>query len=216
MTPTDFFSYFLFFLLGLLTGALLTRIAYRFGERKAKRLLPMRLLSGLLFGLAYWMHKDAWPELVLSLLLISLCLLVSLTDLLYMRIPNMVLLLFFPLILLLRAVSHPESFSSYLLGGVAGVLIFLLPALLRPSAVGMGDVKLMGTLGLAMGWQPLLICLFLSSFFAFLSAVVLLLAKKAKKNDSLPFAPWLSAGAVLAHFWSDQLFSAYWLLLGRE
>lgn len=215
MTVT-YISCLLFFLLGFVAGAYLVRIAYRFGERKAIRLLPLRLLSGLLFTLAYWMHRGDWPELFVSLLLISLCLLVSLTDLLYTRIPNAALLLFFPLFLLLRTFWPAHSFSSYLLGGLAGVLILLLPALIKPNAVGMGDVKLLGTLGCALGLRPLLICLFLASMFAFISAVVLILAKRAKNNDSLPFAPSLSAGALLAHFGSGQLFSALSMLLGQR
>jgi prepilin signal peptidase PulO-like enzyme (type II secretory pathway) len=154
-------------------------------------------------------------ELLVSLLLISLCLLVSLTDLLYTRIPNAVLLVFLPLFLLLRTVSQPQSIGVYLLGGIIGALILLLPALMKPDAVGMGDVKLLGTLGLAIGWKPLLLGLFLSSFFAFVSAVVLLLAKRAGKNDSLPFAPWLSAGAILAHFWGGELLSGYWIPVGQ-
>jgi leader peptidase (prepilin peptidase)/N-methyltransferase len=174
------------------------------------------LVTGLLFALSYTQRgNDPW-ELLVALLLVSLCVIVSVSDIVYMRIPNAVLLFFLPLFLLLRAISHPLPFLSYVIGAAAGFLVLLLIALIKPGAMGMGDVKLLGVLGFVIGWQYILFILFLSSLIGLLLGIVIMLAGKAKWKGSIPFGPSLCAGTLLAYFWGPEIIAAYFSLFTQH
>ncbi|TYP84979.1 prepilin peptidase [Blastococcus xanthinilyticus] len=73
--------------------------------------------------------------------------------------------------------------------------------LAAPPALGLGDVKLLGLLGLVLGWAGwgvLLAGLFLGLLTGALASVVLVATRRAGWRDTVPFGPPLLAGAVLA------------------
>jgi leader peptidase (prepilin peptidase)/N-methyltransferase len=72
---------------------------------------------------------------------------------------------------------------------------------LSPAALGFGDVKLLGLLGLVLGWfgwGVLLAGVFLGLLAGGLVSVVLLATRRAGWRTALPFGPPLLVGAVLA------------------
>jgi leader peptidase (prepilin peptidase)/N-methyltransferase len=74
-------------------------------------------------------------------------------------------------------------------------------AALSPEALGLGDVKLLGLLGLVLGWfgwGALLAGVFLGLLTGALVSLVLLAARRAGWRTALPFGPPLLLGAVLA------------------
>ena len=78
---------------------------------------------------------------------------------------------------------------------------FLLLALISPRGMGLGDVKLAPTLGLALGWLS-----WGSVAFGFLAAFLLgglaglggMLVFGLSRKSLLPFGPWLVTGALLS------------------
>jgi leader peptidase (prepilin peptidase) / N-methyltransferase len=76
--------------------------------------------------------------------------------------------------------------------------LFLLLALLAPHGMGVGDVKLAPTLGLAVGWLSWgtvgVVGAFLLGGLAGLAGMV---ALGLSRTALLPFGPWLGAGALL-------------------
>ncbi|NGQ94318.1 prepilin peptidase [Brevibacillus sp. SYP-B805] len=165
--------------------------------------------TGLLFALAYIERVHEPGELLVALALASLCVIVSISDIVYRRIPNAVLLVFLPILLILRLFFHPQPFLAYVIGGAVGFLVLFLIAVIKPGAIGMGDVKLLGVLGLAVGWQALVVTLFLSSLLGLLLGIGLMLAGKVKWKGSIPFGPSLCAGALLAYFYGPELLAGY-------
>lgn len=88
---------------------------------------------------------------------------------------------------------------------------FLLAAsLANPAGMGMGDVKLMGVMGLYLG-RPVVVAL----FFALLASVVtgLVLARRhgvrAARKTALPLGPYLAAGGIFAALLGDHIMRAY-------
>jgi leader peptidase (prepilin peptidase) / N-methyltransferase len=86
---------------------------------------------------------------------------------------------------------------------------FILALLInRAGLLGMGDVKLMTVMAIALGWySPLLpmVALGLSFFIAGLVASGLLILKKIKLGGSIPLGPSLLAGffgAITLVVWS--------------
>jgi len=90
-------------------------------------------------------------------------------------------------------------------GGIFGLIIFLS----RGKAMGMGDVKLGAALGLIFGWPDILMVLFLSFLTGSLISVILMLLKKKKMKDMVPFGPFLAGGACLAFFFGFQVINTY-------
>jgi leader peptidase (prepilin peptidase)/N-methyltransferase len=88
--------------------------------------------------------------------------------------------------------------------GAAAAATFLAAAgvsALVPEALGFGDVKLLGVLGLVLGWfgwGMLLTGVFLGLLVGALVSLVLLATRRAGWRTAIPFGPPLLAGAVLA------------------
>ncbi|MGP4027309.1 prepilin peptidase [Actinomadura sp. 3N407] len=80
------------------------------------------------------------------------------------------------------------------LGGVFAAQWFV-----APNAIGVGDVKLAGVLGLYLGWLGLaawvagVLCMFVSGA---LWAVTLLASGRAKRDSQIPFGPFMLVGAL--------------------
>lgn len=79
---------------------------------------------------------------------------------------------------------------------------------LRQEAMGFGDVILMAMVGAFVGWQPVLIAIVLSAFYALLVYAVRMLSQQ---QSYIPFGPYLSLGSLtVAVFWSQ-----IWPMFGR-
>lgn len=76
----------------------------------------------------------------------------------------------------------------------------LLCRILSPRSVGMGDVKLLAVMGLCLGMDLVWSALFSSLLVTFVYCVFLLVTKRAKRTDSIPFAPLVLVGTVAAVF----------------
>ena len=94
------------------------------------------------------------------------------------------------------------SSSLYLLG-VIGTWVF------KKDAMGMGDVKLLGMVGAFLGWQMAFFSLFAGSILGALVSFFLLVTGKVKMGNRIPFGPYLSAGAVVALLWGQDIFKLY-------
>jgi leader peptidase (prepilin peptidase) / N-methyltransferase len=91
---------------------------------------------------------------------------------------------------------------SSLSGAASGAfIIWLMSRLGRKiygkEAVGEGDILLMAGIGAVIGWEGVLSALIMASFFGSVYGVGLMLAKKAKRFDPIPFGPFLAMGAVI-------------------
>jgi leader peptidase (prepilin peptidase)/N-methyltransferase len=103
------------------------------------------------------------------------------------------------------------------LGATALFAVYLLLALLKPGGMGFGDVKLAGVIGLFLGWlgwQELVVGAFAAFLFGGIFSVVLLLARRTGRRDSIPFGPWMLAGAWVGALAGEPLVSNYLGLFG--
>jgi leader peptidase (prepilin peptidase)/N-methyltransferase len=93
--------------------------------------------------------------------------------------------------------------------GIAGVFL-LLAALASPAGMGMGDVKLLGVMGLFLG-RPVIVGLLLALIGTIVAGIVIARRRgiQAARKTGLPFGPYLAAGGVVAVFAGDPLLHAY-------
>lgn len=133
------------------------------------------------------------------------------TDIMERRLPNKYVLPAFPITWTgqLLAGLFGAGFTNMMWAFVAGVVTFILALLInRAGLLGMGDVKLMSVMAIALGWYSLLlpiIALGLSFLIAGVFALALLLSKRIKLGGSMPLGPYLLAGffgAITLVVWS--------------
>ncbi|MCL5971193.1 MAG: A24 family peptidase [Firmicutes bacterium] len=92
--------------------------------------------------------------------------------------------------------THFFVVTSVACGLGLGLLLLLVHILTR-GGLGMGDVKYSVALGVALGWPEGLLALVAGIWAAGLYALVLVLARKAKRHDSIPLGPFLVLGGLL-------------------
>lgn len=81
----------------------------------------------------------------------------------------------------------------------------------EPVAMGFGDVKLAAVIGGFLGWENLLVALFLAVFVGAVGGLVGRLLLGGKR--AIPFGPYLLAGGLLALFFGDSIVTWYLALL---
>ena len=133
------------------------------------------------------------------------------TDILERRLPNKFVIPAFPITWAGQVAAGilGAGFVNMIWAFLAAAITFAGSlAINRMGLLGMGDVKLMTVMSLALGWySPLLpvIALGLSFLIAGLAALILLAAKRIRLGGSMPLGPYLIAGflgAITLVVWS--------------
>ena len=123
----------------------------------------------------------------------GLLVLVSVIDLRHGRIPdNMVLL---GLILGLIAAALQGTLLSGVATGAGTFLGFMTLALVYPSGIGGGDVKLAGVIGLILGWPAILWAVGVALVICGITGVAISMSHNPKRT--VAFGPFLAGGAVV-------------------
>jgi leader peptidase (prepilin peptidase)/N-methyltransferase len=163
------------------------------------------------------------PALPAYLFFVAVGIALTAIDLSVMRLPNAIVYpSYVVLALLLTGASVVEGSLQPLaraaVGSVAMLALFFALVLANPKGMGMGDVKLSGVIGAALGFlsYPALV---VGAFAAFVlggfAGAVLLVSRRATGKTMLPFGPAMVAGALVAIFASAPLVDAYTTLLHR-
>jgi leader peptidase (prepilin peptidase)/N-methyltransferase len=118
-------------------------------------------------------------------------------DLRWRLVPNIIVGPATAAVLTWQLAFAPGRAVEWIAAAVGAPLLLLLPSLVKPGAVGMGDVKLAGLLGAALG-TAVLPALMLG-FLSVVPASVLLLVRggAAARRSVIPFAPFMSFGAAV-------------------
>ena len=167
----------------------------------------VEIITGILFGLAVTKYGPALPALRIMVIL-SLVIPAAMIDLRYRIIPdelNLAALL--PAILLLF--ESKTVCCAGLIGFITGGGLLLLAAVLSRGGMGGGDIKLAAVLGLLLGWQQLLVALFLAFASGSVIGIIMLLSRLRQWREPIPFGPYLALGAIGAAFCGDNILAWY-------
>ena len=123
-------------------------------------------------------------------------------------IPNRLNLTIFEIGLIfafLYGLSNVAITINMLLGMLAGGGIFLLITLLGgifygKEAMGFGDVKLMGALGLYFGLSNIIIITLVSFLIGAILSIILLVTKLKKSDEYIPFGPFIVIATFLSMY----------------
>jgi len=191
-------------------------LALRGRCRHCRTPIPLRVplveaLTAGIFVATAWLVSP-WQRATLSLLYASLLIVIAVIDFEHHLVPNR---LVYPGLLLALAGAFvpvpPEPLSALAGGAIAFGTLFAIAAL-SPGGMGMGDVKLAAFVGLSLGF-PLAVPIVLLAFVSGgLVGGLLLMTKRARPGDAVPFGPFLALAGVLGLLLGDRLLISW---LGR-
>lgn len=126
----------------------------------------------------------------LYILLLTLVGIAALVDYQKKQIPNlMVLLLLVTGLINLILVKKGWIYALLGLFGI-GALLFVVYYFSK-GAIGMGDIKLLATIGLILGFWDTLLLIFIASFISGLASLMLMVLGRVNKKSKIPFAPFI-------------------------
>lgn len=164
-----------------------------------------------------WFFGPSWPAVAYGLLYSAL-LVVAGTDLSHKIIPNVVTFPGIVVGLLSAATILPLGLVNGLIGllvggGVLWILAWVSPYLFGKEGMGGGDIKLLAMIGAFLGWKPALMTILVGSFLGSLVGIALIAAQVIKREDYIPFGPFLVCGAMVALFFGQSILEWYQGLL---
>lgn len=180
----------------------------------SKRYPIIELLTALVAGLCAWRFGyDPWLIFMLygSFTLLAL----AVIDLDTTLLPDD---LTYPLLWagLLAAVMgiSPVSLPDAVIGAMAGYLAlwslyWVFKLLTGKEGMGYGDFKLLAALGAWLGWQYLPVVVLLSSVVGLVFAVSMMASGSVKRDQGIPFGPYLAIAGWIALLWGEVIVSSY-------
>lgn len=164
-------------------------------------------------------------KLVSYFILLPLLVSAFLVDLKAEIIPNRLVLTIFEaglLITVIEGIFSPSGMTMALhriVGMLVGGLIFLIITLLGgiisgKEAMGMGDVKFIGALGLFFGLKNIIVVSVLSFIIGAIGSIIVLIFKIRKPDEYIPFGPFIAISAMITMaFPGEILFTTMVLIL---
>ncbi|MEW6522840.1 MAG: A24 family peptidase [Bacillota bacterium] len=193
---------------GYLVNRYLRHLPWEPGRRGGPGWWGVEPLSGFLV-LAAYSTQGGGAGGALAGAVVLLLVLMSLVDLDLQVIPDQLVVAG---ALLGVAAAARTGFGLALAGGAVGLLTFTVIALVGRGAMGGGDVKFMGAIGLYLGLPLTLLAMMTAFVLAALIAAGLLVTGTRKGRDLIPFGPFLAAGALVAMLVGNPVIAWY---LGR-
>lgn len=134
------------------------------------------------------------------------------------RLPNGIVLPSLLVVVSLAAAAAlldaaPRPLLRALCGGAALAAWYGAFVLVRPSALGMGDVKLAALLGAAsawLGWGQLVVGVIATFMLGGVFGAALLLTGRADRRSGIPFGPWMILGTWAGMITGERI-AGWWL-----
>lgn len=141
-----------------------------------------------------WIDMMQYIHIVQLVALIMLLTYAAIIDLRTRTIPDHI-----PVLIILIGLIDMEPILA-VLGLMLVPLPYFIMALLKESSVGGGDVKLMGACGFYLGLQAGYVASILGLMFAIIVHLAYGVIGSKKINKSIPLAPYLGVGCLIAYF----------------
>jgi leader peptidase (prepilin peptidase)/N-methyltransferase len=213
--------YFLVGVAGMLTGQFLDWSMMRLRENKRivcreffKNYLPnMQLNNKLVYSMAIiniiLLYFGGFNLQTLEYLLLApILLLIFVIDYKDKIIPNRLALTVFEIGIIFTVILGYTDFNiainniiGLIVGGaVFGIITLIGKLIANKEAMGFGDVKLMAALGLVMGFPKILMIAITAFLIGAFVSIVLLIIKKKKAKDVIPFGPFIVISTIIVMF----------------
>lgn len=168
----------------------------------------IELTTGVLFTFAYFQLGFTW-EFLVSLLFISLLIIITVSDIAYMLIPDKILLFFLIPLIIGRIISPLTPWWDSAIGAIVGFGILLLVAMVSKGGMGGGDIKLFFVIGVVLGTVSTLVTLFLASVIGTVVGTIILKISKQGRKTPIPFGPSIAIAAIISFFYGQAIVDLY-------
>lgn len=171
----------------------------------------VEFVTGVVFMLLFIQIIDLQHQFIF-LFLSAIIILISVIDILEKSIYQSHLYILFALVVVFRIFVEPIGsltdlfYGPLAFGGFLAILRWVGGKIYKKEAMGIGDVKLAVVLGFMLNLKLAVVALY-TSFISASIVGVYLIASKRKSERILPFAPFLSFGAMMAYFYGLQIIS---------
>lgn len=176
-------------------------------SKKGHFLISSLIIAVSMVGAAVLLIKDvsSYTNFLKLITLLGIIAAAAVVDLKQKIIPNMLIVLGLAIRSVIYVVEYFlyheiffEQLKTDLFGFFIGFGVFFIASVVTRGAVGFGDVKLFGVIGLLSGG----ICTYSTMIFSLLvsavSSIILLIVRKKSRKDSIPFGPCIFVGYMIS------------------
>ena len=183
------------------------------GSRISIQYPVVEFLTGLVYVIIYQIYGLSVQSLI-YIILSSALIIIAFIDLNKQIIPDVISLPGIIIGLILSFFVPYISFINSALGVLVGGGIILVIGLVgsvifKKEAMGGGDVKLAAMIGAFLGWKYAIISLFLGFFLGALVGIFLILSRVKRREDVIPFGPFIVLGSIITLLWGEKILSWY-------
>ncbi|HOV79811.1 MAG TPA: prepilin peptidase [Bacillota bacterium] len=168
------------------------------------RYFIVEVLTGLLFAAGY-ARLGFQPVLIKTFFFISIMIVLSFIDLEHYMVPNGLVLTGLVAGAVFLLVCKDVDWKSAFLGAVSSTGFLFALTVISRGGVGGGDIKLAAVIGLFLGWPLGLLSVFIGCCLAGVAGIIMVLLKKMKLRDIMPFVPFLALGSGVTAVWGAEL-----------
>ena len=173
----------------------------------------VELLTGLTYLIIYWIYGVSIQTLI-YIILSSALIIIAFIDLNQQIVPDVIslpgIVIGFILSFFVPYISFVDSILGIAVGGGIILVIGLGGSVIfKKEAMGVGDIKLAAMVGAFLGWKYIIVSLFLGFFLGALAGIILIVTKIKKREDTIPFGPFIVLGSFITLLWGEQIISWY-------
>ncbi|MBI4286076.1 MAG: prepilin peptidase [Chloroflexi bacterium] len=176
--------------------------------RIPRRVLAVEVGIGALYPLLFWRY-GLTADLAIITFYCTLFILIMVIDLEHSLILNKVVYPATGIALLVSLLLRRPEIVPAAIGGGIGLGLFLLIVVVSRGGMGLGDVKMAGLIGLVTGFPHVFVAFFIAIISGGLAAVLLLVLKRKKRKEAIPFGPFLALGAIVTLLWGNAILKWY-------
>jgi leader peptidase (prepilin peptidase)/N-methyltransferase len=188
---------------------ILLRGKCRFCKQKISIRYPLvELLNG---AVCLWIYSIYGMSVQLAGLafLASALIVIAFIDYAHRIIPNRIVIVMLAAGIVYVYFNPYITYRDAILGFFAASLPLLILAVLSNGGMGGGDIKLMAAAGVFLGWKLILLSLVFASIIGSFIGIILILLKIIKREDPIPFGPFLSAGIFISMLYGQKIIEWY-------
>ena len=182
-------------------------------NRISLRYPMVELVTAVLFAVTIW-HFGPTLQGLSALVLTAFIVTLTFIDIDHQLLPdNLTLPLLWAGILISLWSIHTPLASS-VIGAIAGYLALwavyhVFRLLTGKEGMGYGDFKLLAAFGAWLGWSMLPLIILLSSVVGAMTGLLLMASGKLKRDNPMPFGPYIAAAGWIALIWGDAIIEFY-------
>jgi len=181
------------------------------GEKISLQYPVIEFINGLLYLLLF-LKFGLSIELLIYAPLFSALLVGAVIDIKSQILPDKITLTGMVFGIIITLTTNFVTIQQALIGFAVGFIPLFLLVMVKPGSMGGGDIKLMGMLGIFIGWQGVLNIHIISSISASIINIALILFKGNDFKQKFAFGPYLILGAYISVLLLNNVLLYYFIM----